>query len=175
MSQKHKNNIPAVPVTVSKAQKGKKSVSWRNDPEILARLAQVAEMILKGERPYQIAKKFKSSLSTAKRDVVRVKTIWQEENRADIVDCKNRSVAQYRLIITKAWENYEKNGSPKYLSVILGAQGKIDEIEGNLSAREVNLNVVDIETIRKKRWDAVASTLNDVLEENEDITNDTDA
>ena len=57
-------------------RKGKKSVSFQDDPEILKRLGRVAEMMLEGKSLYEISTAQRCSIATAKRDIGRVRELW---------------------------------------------------------------------------------------------------
>jgi len=102
--------------------------------------------------------------SQQKRDIARVRLLWRELNEHEIEDKREESVAQYKLIILRAWEEYSKNKSTNLLRVIMDAQEKIDGIEGNRKPEEVLVGKLpDIEEVRKKRWEQVQGELTQAL------------
>ena len=96
--------------------KGRKSISWKKDPEILRRLAAVASMMLRGAKPWQIWQSYKDteldsagkeySLRTAYRDITRVRSMWAEAAKGEVEDKRVQSIAQIRLVQYEAWDNY---------------------------------------------------------------------
>jgi hypothetical protein len=132
--------------------KGKKPLSWRKDPVILARLAAVSEMMLRGADAWQIATALEASLATARRDITRVRTLWRENSLLDIQNTREKAIAQYNLIITRAWADYNKKSSPHWLRIVMEAQEKIDNIYGNQAPSVTVVAEADLEEIRKKRW-----------------------
>jgi hypothetical protein len=88
--------------------KGKKSVRWDRDPQILARLESVAQMMLRSARAWQIADALDVSLRTAKRDIRRVRTLWRRESERKIEESRQQSIAQIRAIQQQAWTEYDK-------------------------------------------------------------------
>jgi hypothetical protein len=162
------------PIQTKKASKGKISKNWRNDAEILTRLAAVAEMMLRGAKSHQIAVALNESLTTAKRDIGCVRALWSEESRGEIEAVKDQSLEQYNLVITKAWAEFEKNKSARFLSVVLDAQGKIDDIVGTRAPTLLGVgNAKTIDEVRKKRWNQVAPALGTILSEDQDDANPT--
>jgi hypothetical protein len=144
--------------------KGKKAVSWRKDTIILTRLIAVAEIFLRGGTIISIASAFDYSFSTAKRDLARVKTLWREQSLEDLAAQRDQSIAQYRLVITKAWAEYSRKPNANFLRVIIDAQAKIDDIQGNQAPKEIHIEEPDLEAIRRKRWQDLKDVLPEVLD-----------
>lgn len=160
-----KAGVPVPKPKVEPAQKGKKSVGWRNDPVILARLAAVAEIMLMRGTAAQIAETFDCSLATAKRDISRVRMLWKEQARGDINSKREESLAEYRLIQTRAWVEFRDKRNPRYLEVIMNAQDRIVEIEGTKAPEQVDVGVTDINKVREERWSKIKETLAHALDE----------
>lgn len=91
------------------AKKGKKSVAWFEDTDILARLAIVSSMQVQGASPLQIAEALGVTLRTAYRDIKRCDELRRRTYIDDVVTNRNRSIAQYREIQMRAWEDYRVN------------------------------------------------------------------
>jgi len=89
-------------------KRNKKSVAWDQDPEILARLSTVANMMTQGAKSYQIADALSVTIKTIQRDMTRVYTLWRRESMQEIDDARAKSIAQYEEIKTRAWEGYRK-------------------------------------------------------------------
>lgn len=158
--------IQRPPIKVEKAGKGKISRGWRNDAEILNRLSTVADMMLRGHRAHQIAAALDCSLTTAKRDIARVRTMWSEESRSEIETAKDRSIEQYLLVIERAWQEFESKKSSRFLSIIIEAQSKIDDIIGTRAPALLGVgDARTIDQIRNKRWNQVAGILDAVLKD----------
>jgi hypothetical protein len=151
---------------------GKKSIDWREDPEILQRLGTVAQMMNQGRSLIEIAQKTKVSVATAKRDIARVKEFWKEDALDQISNAKNAAIAAHQAVIRQAWEDMLKvpakhPNRPAFMNVIVRARGNIDKIVGIAERVEhsgpdgapIPVEVVDLEKIRKKRWEAVAGQL----------------
>jgi hypothetical protein len=155
-------------VQVEHHPKGKKAISWRRDEAILIRLVSVAEIYLRGGNLLSIARAFNYSLRTAKRDLARVKTLWREQCLADLDDERAEALAQYRLIITRGWADYNKKPSPHWLRVIMDAQEKIDNIYGNQAPKQVEVSELDLEETRRKRWSDLPKLLEAIAEEDDD-------
>jgi hypothetical protein len=151
--------------------KGKKAISWRKDTTILLRLVSVAEIYLRGGNLINIAHAFDCSLSTAKRDLARVKTLWREQSLADLDDLRSESLAEYHLLIVKAWAEFNKKPSHHWLRVIMDAQEKIDNIYGNQASKRVEVTELDIEAIRQKRWYDKEEMMQALLEDENNNSN----
>jgi transposase len=91
------------------AKKGKRSVIWYEDTDILARLAIVSSMQVQGASPLQIAEALGVTLRTAYRDIRRCDELRKREYIDDVITNRNRSIAQFREIQMRAWEEYRAN------------------------------------------------------------------
>jgi hypothetical protein len=149
-------------------RKGKKSVSFKTDPEILARLTLVSEMMLKGTPAYKIAETLKESLGTAKLDISRVKQLWREESKGKLAIQREAALAQYKLALVTAWDMVEKNPerADRYLALVLAAQKRIDQLTGTEAPKEIEVGgivkVKNIEQVRLKRWQQIAGSLQEM-------------
>jgi hypothetical protein len=161
------------PVKAKAKRKGKKSIAWDRDPEILARLASVAEMLLVGAKPYQIALALNEALSSAKRDVARVKQLWQEEARDEIDTSRNAALAQYKLVLMRAWDEYGKkeNAGRKhlFLNIVTSTQKEIDRVQG-VGPQKIDLSgkidvVEDIDKVRERRWKQIRPKVAEMLQQ----------
>lgn len=116
-------------------KKGQKSVRWDQDPDILYRLEQVAQMMLKGASSRQIGEAMGYSHVTAQRDSERVRELWRREARGTVNTARERSIAQLRLVQTSAWEEWAKakKGSRRseWLRVVKDCEQQIVELEGS--------------------------------------------
>jgi hypothetical protein len=153
-------HIPSPTPKVEKNLPGKKSISWRKDPVILTRLVSVAELSLRGATFQQIATTLEYSLGSAKRDIGRVKTIWKEAATRELLDLQGEALAMYRLVISKAWAAFSKNPNPGYLGHIIGAQKEIDSIMGARPPEILVTTELDIETVRRRRWEELQKNPN---------------
>jgi hypothetical protein len=148
-------------------RKGKKSIAWNDDPEILKRLGRVAEMMLDGKYSWEIAQENKCSIATAKRDVGRVREIWKSQAMEKLDNLQADSLATYNRVVAKAWRKIEDNPekADQYLRVIIAAQERVDKLAGIGKPEQVNVNlsgeveVKDIDKIRDERWQQVADSL----------------
>jgi len=117
-----------------KPQKGKKSVRWDIDPEILARLTVVQSMMVQKARSWQIANAMGYDVRTALRDMDRVRELQRRESIGEIITLRNESLAQLDEVILRSWESYRAADKPHIkndcLRVILQAQKQKDEILG---------------------------------------------
>ena len=123
----------------STPRKGRRSVPWRQDLAILARLDVVAAMMLRGARSHQIAEAMEYSASTAKRDVNRVKKLWLEETRAGVNESRARSVAQLREVQQRAWQEYDRRANARYLRLVIECEKEIVSLEGSRPAVGIDL------------------------------------
>ena len=121
--------------------KNKKSVAWDKDPDILARLAQVATMMNQGALIHQIAAAFDVSISTANRDVARVKTLWRN-GPAGFEEMRLRAYADYRAA------KKENRGGIAALRLALDAQKEIAAVLG------VKITNIDLTSKGEKLTDA---------------------
>ncbi len=149
-------------------REGKKSIPWNEDPEILSRLADVAEMMNKNLPSWQIAAACETSIGTAKRDIARVRELWKADATERLTGSKDAAIAQYAKIIYAAWEEFE--AAPKalkkgFLDSIVRAQERIDKVTGIADPVAVGgipgqpVQVQDMDEVRKKRWEAIAARL----------------
>jgi len=161
-------NTPA-PQAKNVRRKGKKSVPYYDDPEILKRLAQVAENMAKGKPAHEIASVLKCSLGTAKRDIARVRELWKADAREAIDYVKEESVNVYRRIQIEAWGKVTSTAdkADRYMMVILSAQKEIDRLNGagepdSPQNANVTLGVtvdLNVDDVRQKRWEKVEDKL----------------
>jgi hypothetical protein len=161
------------PTSKKTRRKGKKSIPFDQDPEILARLAAVAEMMLVGAKAFQIAASMNCSLTTAKRDIGRVKQFWKEDARGEIASFRSAALALYRLVIMRAWDEFGKkentNKKDRYLSLVTATQKEIDRILG-VGPQQIDLSgkveiTEEIEEVRKRRWDAIKPQVAEMLKQ----------
>lgn len=160
-------------------REGKKNIEWRDDPEILQRLALVAELMNKHKYGFEIAMETKVSLETAKRDIARVRELWKEDALDHIKSAKDMALAQYDQIIRDAREDLIKvksKGNPvraAYYNVILRAQKQIDAVSGIAEKHELSgpnggpipVEVQDMDAVRKLRWKQIAPNLLEIEQE----------
>lgn len=155
-------------------REGKKSIPWNEDPEILSRLADVAEMMNKNLPSWQIAAACETSIGTAKRDIARVRELWKADATERLTGSKDAAIAQYGKIIYAAWEEFE--AAPKalkkgFLDTIRGAQERIDKVTGIADPMAIGgipgqpVQVEDMDAVRLKRWEAIAARLKKVTGE----------
>lgn len=165
------------PTSKKTRRKGKKSISYDQDPEILARLAIVAEMLLVGAKAFQIAATMNCSLATAKRDIGRIKQLWKDDARGEIDGFRSAALALYRLVIMRTWEEYGKkdnaNKKDRYLTLIVATQKEIDRING-VGPMKIDLSgkveiTEDIEKIRQRRWDTIKPQIAEMLKQMEPV------
>ena len=123
----------AAPITA--AQHKRKSIPWREDPDILARLEVVANLMVNGAKNPQIATALGVDLRTAGRDVARVRELWRKASEHTIEDKRAASLATYKEIQMRLWEEYRilKGAEKSTVKVLLGiadVEGEITKIEG---------------------------------------------
>mgnify|MGYP001472120636 CR=1 FL=1 len=132
-------------------KRNKKNVAWDQDPEILARLSTVANMMTQGAKSYQIADALSVTIKTIQRDITRVYTLWRRESLQEIDDARAKSIAQYEEIKTRAWEGYRKvsgyvNGAnmpnprlmkeqQNWLKLAMDAESQIADLQGTKITR----------------------------------------
>lgn len=162
-------------------RQGKKNVDWRNDPEILQRLAEVAVLMNKNKRAFEIAKETKVSIETARRDISRVRELWKEDAMERIANSADMAIAQYGAVLEQAWTDLKKvsvksNNRAAFMKVILQAQDRIDKVTGipdpisGPGGGPIPVSIVDTEKIRKKRWDQVSGNLKGMATKENDDT-----
>jgi hypothetical protein len=116
-------------------QHTKKSIPWREDPDILQRLELVANLMVQGAKTHQVASALGTGLRTASRDMARVRELWKKQSEQTIEDKRAGSVALYREVQTRLWEEYRSlKGAGKSVINVLGkiadVEDKITKIEG---------------------------------------------
>src|SRR3990167_3731413 len=78
--------------------RGRKTVPWRDDPEILRRLPEVEELVLAGYPNTAIAATLKLSEATIRRDKDRIAELWQELTAGEIEIKRGRSISTLRRL-----------------------------------------------------------------------------
>lgn len=142
-------------------RKGQKSVSWDHDPEILARLESVNQMMLRGAQRWQIAETLGVSLRTASRDMNRVRILRQRAAERDVEEKVNDSVSQFEAVRQEAWLRYDelrktdKAAAARWLKIVIEATREIDDLWG---LRRLNVEVsgpggAPLETRQTIEWD----------------------
>lgn len=152
-------------------RKGKKSIAWDQDPEILKRLTRVAELMLDGKYSWQIAEELRCSIATAKRDIKRVRELWKTISKEKMEDLLGDSLATYNRVQLTAWAQLRANPekAAHLLKVILDAQERVDKLAGIVKPEPVEVNISgevvvrDIQTVREERWNQVMEMMKDVV------------
>lgn len=132
-----------------KPRKGKKSVPWNKDPQILQRLAKVEDLDLAGYRVSEIARQLKLSETTIRRDIQRIGILWHERSSADILAMRERSIANFRRLQRLAHEDYGKAPPdqqtlrPTCLRVQLDAEKEIVKLQGTQTPVEQKINITN--------------------------------
>jgi len=162
-------------VTGSKAgpKTGVKSPRWDQDHDILLRLETVAIMVLQGASLRQIAEAMGYSHETARKDRERVRLLWRREAVDQVVEARNQSIAQIRLVQSEAWAVWrdmsreERKHMPAPLKTVLDAERQIIELQGSglPAEHDVTIHVKDIEAVRKQRWEQIGGALKEALSE----------
>jgi len=113
------------------AKKGKKSVVWYEDTDILARLAVVSSMKVQGASPLQISEALGYTLRSAYRDIHRCDELYKRESIEDVMTNRNRSIAQFREIQMRSWEQYRENKKNlQALRLAAEMEDRIVELQG---------------------------------------------
>lgn len=81
---------------------GRRSLPWRNDPVILARLPEVERRHLKGEPNTGIAIVLKVDEITIRRDLERLRELWRERTIGEVVDLKAQALAELEDVRRRA-------------------------------------------------------------------------
>lgn len=156
-------------------REGKKSVEWRDDPEILQRLVEVAALMNQNQPSPVIAEACGVSVATAKRDISRVRELWKEDANEKIGFSREIGKAQYEAVIRNAWEDIENlkprqmHLKPQLYATIIRAQHRIDQLSGigdNVNIGNQNgkpFQVETIEDVRKKRWEEIGTRIGKVV------------
>lgn len=184
MVRRKNTNIQDPEPTGDKRREGKQNISWKEDAEILGRLAEVALLMIKGRRAFEIARETKVSIETARRDISRVRDLWKEDAKERIQNSADVAIAQYTAVQEQAWEDMKKvsvksNNRAAFMKVILQAQDRIDKVTGiadpigGPGGGPIPVEIVDVEKIRNKRWQQVKGNLQEISEKqnNDQSTN----
>jgi hypothetical protein len=175
MTRRKDANIQEPEQTGDKRREGKKNIPWKEDPEILQRLAEVAQLMVKGKRAFEIARETKVSIETARRDIARVRELWREDYQERIANVADAAVAQYSAVQEQAWKDMQKvsvksNNRAAFMKIILQAQDRIDKVTGipdpisGPGGGPIPLELIDTEAIRKKRWQSIKGNLKNITE-----------
>jgi|JI8StandDraft_1071087.scaffolds.fasta_scaffold25326_1 hypothetical protein len=151
-------------------RKGKLNIPWHEDPEILARLAEVAGMMNKNRPSYVIAEETGTSIATAKRDMKRVREFWKMDAKERLGYTTEEAIAQYEAIASDARDDLDKapiSLKASYYMVILRALERRDKAAGiadpvsvqGVPGKPVEVSVADMDKIRLQRWAAIADKL----------------
>lgn len=151
-------------------RKGKINVPWHEDPEILARLADVAALMNKNRPSYVIADETGTSIATAKRDMKRVREFWKMDAKERLGYTTEEAIAQYEAIASDARDDLDKapiSLKASYYMVILRALERRDKAAGiadpvslqGVPGKPVEVSVADMDKIRLQRWAAIADKL----------------
>jgi hypothetical protein len=87
--------------------RGRKSVSWRRDPAILARLPRVERLHLAGRTNVAIAAELDVDEGTVRNDLKRLSEIWLERTATDQADNRARVLAELEDVRVRALEAAE--------------------------------------------------------------------
>lgn len=87
--------------------RGRKSVPWRRDPIILARLPRVERLHLAGRTNVAIASEMDLSEATVRDDLKRLRELWLERTRNDQAENRARALAELEDIRVRALEAAE--------------------------------------------------------------------
>lgn len=82
--------------------RGRKSVPWRRDPVILARLRDVERRHLAGQTNVAIADALGVDEITVRRDLERLRELWLEQTKAEQAEQRARVIAELEDVRTRA-------------------------------------------------------------------------
>lgn len=82
--------------------RGRKSVPWRRDPAILARLRAVERLHLAGQTNVAIADALSVAEPTIRRDLDRLRELWIEQTKAEQAEQRARVIAELEDVRTRA-------------------------------------------------------------------------
>lgn len=82
--------------------RGRKSVAWRRDPLILARLREVERRHLAGSTNLAIAAALGVDETTIRRDLERLRELWVEQTKSEQSDMRARVLAELEDVRTRA-------------------------------------------------------------------------
>jgi hypothetical protein len=115
-------------------QHTKRSVNWRQDPEILQRLELVANLMLQGAKTPQMVAALGSSTRTVARDIARVRELWRKASEQTIDDRRAASLASYAEIKTRLWEEFRRLKAQD--KSVIGVLAEITKVEGEITKIE---------------------------------------
>ena len=122
--------------------RGKKSLSWREDPEILRRLPDVEALVLACYPNTTIAEKLGVSEATIRRDRDRIAELWKETALGEIEEKRGRSISNLRRLQRLAAEEFDnKADKVANLRVQLDAEKVIIGLEGTTTPVEQTVNL----------------------------------
>lgn len=131
---------------------GKKSVRWDRDPDIMFRLTEVAQLMIRGNTLPQIAQELDVSIRTASRDVRRVKTLWRRQAVREIEELRQGHRARldwlFQQALTQFMENQPAEGPPPrglqaWLKLAADIEGELIDLDG--VAKPVKVALTDPE------------------------------
>lgn len=184
-----KNSQPIPKLTKPRAEgdarrKGKKNLNWKEDPDILTRLARVSDLMVRHKTALSIAQETKVSLGTAKRDIIRVRELWKADALDRVSNSGDLAIAQYGALLQQAWQDATSvpathPNRAAFFNVALRAQERIDKVTGIGSDKvehsgpnggAIPVEVSDVEQIRKKRWQQIAGSLAELESQEKNAT-----
>ena len=133
---------PSVATPPPSLRPGKKSIPWRDDPDIMQRLLLVEDYILAGSRNTEVAKLLKIAEGTVRNDRKRIAELWQDEVASEIAAMRQRSIAQMRRLQRQGEKHYtmlEKDLAA--LRLQMDAEKVIIQLEGTTTPIEQTLKV----------------------------------
>lgn len=157
-------------------REGKINLPWHEDPEILARLAEVAALMNKNRPSYVIAEETGVSIATAKRDMKRVREFWKLDAKERLGYTTQEAIAQYESIASNARDDLDKappSLKAAYYMVILRALERRDKVAGiadpvsiqGVPDKPVEVSVVDMDKIRLERWKSISDKIQKVTDD----------
>lgn len=144
---------------------GKKSLPWNEDPEILRRLETVEELWLSGYRNSEVANALKVTEATVRRDKDRIAMLWRDRVSTNIVEMRQRSIANFRRIQrladnafrhSAAQEDKSGGDKPSYLRLQLDAEREIAKLQGTTAPIETQIKMVGGDTSTLSTVDLIA-------------------
>jgi hypothetical protein len=119
---------------------GKKGIRWDRDPDILMRLEAVAGMLVRGAKLQMIAAAMQYSMTTAKRDVARVRLLWAREASAKAEAARDQSIAQLRAVQQQAWARWDAEHKAGFLRIVVDCEQVIADWLG-ITKRETTVTL----------------------------------
>jgi len=109
-----------------------KNIKWDRDPEILARLETVAQMMIQGAQRWQIAQGLGVSLRTAARDMNRVRILWRRNTVEVLEDLRLEHREGIRFIQGQAYDQYltDRADGYKWLKLALECERDLVDLDG---------------------------------------------